>query len=211
MPNKQRHMLKLSLSTLLGVGIAVVALCLLGLIHAIPPFPLPSSVSTSVFSSARAMQYLQAIAQKPHPTGTAENAKVRNYLIAELRTLGLEPSIQTDLAINHQNQRRKAGLVHNVLVRIPGKISGKALLLAAHYDSTHTGPGAADDGASVAAILEALRALKNLPPLQNDLICIFTDGEEAGLLGAETFVSEHPWAKAIGLALNFEYRGNRGP
>ena len=98
-----------------------------------------------------------------------------------------------------------------MLVRIPGRVLGKALLLAAHYDSTRDGPGAADDGASVAAILETLRALKSQPALQNDLICIFTDGEEAGLLGAEAFVAEHPWAKEIGLVLNFEYRGNRGP
>ena len=31
------------------------------------------------------------------------------------------------------------------------------------------------------------------------------------MLGAEAFVAEHPWAKQIGLVLNFEYRGNRGP
>lgn len=98
-----------------------------------------------------------------------------------------------------------------MLARVPGRMPGKALLLAAHYDSTRDGPGAADDGASVAAILETLRALKSQPALQNDLICIFTDGEEAGLLGAEAFVVEHPWAKEIGLVLNFEYRGNRGP
>jgi hypothetical protein len=95
-------------------------------------------------------------------------------------------------------------------VRISGKNPGKALLLSAHYDSVHTGPGAADDGASVAAILETLRAIKTHPPLQNDLICLFTDSEEAGLLGAQAFVEQHPWANDIGLALNFEYRGNSG-
>jgi hypothetical protein len=95
-------------------------------------------------------------------------------------------------------------------VRISGKNPGKALLLSAHYDSVHTGPGAADDGASVAAILETLRVIKTHPPLQNDLICLFTDSEEAGLLGAQAFVEQRPWAKDIGLALNFEYRGNSG-
>ncbi|NOT10570.1 MAG: M28 family peptidase [Methylococcaceae bacterium] len=194
-----------------AIMIVILALCWVGLKHASPPFPRPASSLVSEFSSARAMRYLRSIAQKAHPTGTTENDKVRNYLVTELKALGLEPQIQSAFAINNQGKQRTVGYVNNILVRIPGSHSGKALLLAAHYDSTHTGPGAADDGASVAAILETLRALKNLPRLQNDLICLFSDGEEAGLLGAEAFVAEHPWAKGLGLALNFEYRGNSGP
>ena len=195
----------------IGMIIVILALIITGLYHATPPAPLLASVSPSIFSSARAMSTVRHIAQKPHPIGTYENAKVRNYLVAELKALGLEPHIQTALGINRSDQGGRVGVVNNVLLRVPGRVSGKALLLVAHYDSTHTGPGAADDGASVAAILETLRALKTLPALKNDLICIFTDGEEAGLLGAEAFVAEHPWAKHIGLVLNFEYRGNRGP
>ncbi|MDD5412631.1 MAG: M20/M25/M40 family metallo-hydrolase, partial [Methylobacter sp.] len=211
MLKKQLLSEKPHLTVAVGVIIVILALIITGLFHATPPAPLLASVSPSIFSSARAMSTVRHIAQKPHPTGTSENAKVRNYLVAELKALGLEPHIQTALGINKSAQEPSVGVVHNVLVRVPGLVSGKALLLMAHYDSTHTGPGAADDGASVAAILETLRALKTLPRLQNDLICIFTDGEEAGLLGAEAFVAEHPWAKQIGLVLNFEYRGNRGP
>jgi hypothetical protein len=202
---------KPGLTVAIGVVIIILALIITGLYHATPPAPLLASVSPSVFSSARAMSTVRHIAQKPHPIGTSENAKVRNYLVAELKALGLEPHVQTALGVNKSNQGGSVGVVRNVLVRVPGRISSKALLLVAHYDSTHTGPGAADDGASVAAILETLRALKTLPTLQNDLICLFTDGEEAGLLGSEAFVAEHPWAKRIGLVLNFEYRGNQGP
>ena len=211
MLKKQLLSEKPDLTVAIGVIIVILALIITGLLHATPPAPLSASVSPSIFSSARAMSTVRQIAQKPHPIGTSENAKVRNYLVAELKALGLEPHIQTALGINKSDQGGSVGVVHNVLVRVPGRVSGKALLLMAHYDSTHTGPGAADDGASVAAILETLRALKTLPALQNDLICLFTDGEEAGLLGAEAFVAEHPWAKQIGLVLNFEYRGNRGP
>jgi len=199
------------LTVAIGVIIVVLALIIAGLLHATPPAPVSASVSPSIFSSARAMSTVRLIAQKPHPIATSENAKVRNYLVAELKGLGLEPHIQSAWGINKSDQEGRVGIVHNVLVRLPGRVSGKALLMMAHYDSTHTGPGAADDGASVAAILETLRTLKTLPALQNDLICLFTDGEEAGLLGVEAFVAEHPWAKQIGLVLNFEYRGNRGP
>ena len=60
-------------------------------------------------------------------------------------------------------------------------------------------------------MLETLRALKSSPPLKNDTVFLFTDGEEVGLLGATAFVKEHPWAKDIGVALNFEARGSSGP
>ncbi|MGH3144372.1 MAG: M20/M25/M40 family metallo-hydrolase, partial [Rubrobacter sp.] len=77
--------------------------------------------------------------------------------------------------------------------------------------SVSTAPGAGDDGAGVAAMLETLRALKAGPPLKNDVILLFTDGEERGLLGARAFVDNHPWAKDVGVVLNLEARGNTGP
>ncbi|MGR9071690.1 MAG: M20/M25/M40 family metallo-hydrolase, partial [Gammaproteobacteria bacterium] len=193
-----------------GVLAVLVALSALGLYHASPPSPLPVDAPPAFFSAARAMSHVRRIAQHPHPVGTVENAEARDYLIGELRALGLEPQVQTALGVHAAPEGGRVGVVRNVLVKIPGRKAGKALLLSAHYDSTHAGPGAADNAASVAAVLETLRALKHAPPLQNDLICLFSDGEEAGLLGAEAFVSSHPWATAVGLVLNFEYRGNAG-
>ncbi len=188
--------------------VGVLALVGIGLFHTLPPTPSSFSAPTSAFSSVRAMLHVRQIGSQPHPTGSRENAEVRQYLVAQLKGLGLAPEIQSALVV--YPQKKHAGRIHNVLVRIPGTKPGKALLLVAHYDSVHTGSGAADDGASVAAILETLRAIKTQPALQNDLLTIFTDSEETGLLGAEAFVRQHPWAKNIGLALNFEYRGNRG-
>ena len=43
------------------------------------------------------------------------------------------------------------------------------------------------------------------------MIVLLNDGEEAGLLGARVFSEEHPWAKDVGVALNFDARGNSGP
>ena len=106
----------------------------------------------------------------------------------------------------------QAGTPENVLARLPGTDpSGKAFLLAAHYDSVPTGPGATDNGSGVATALETLRALKAAPPLRNDVIFLFTDGEERGLLGARAFVEQHPWAGDVGVVLNLDTRGNTGP
>lgn len=83
-------------------------------------------------------------------------------------------------------------------------------MLMAHYDSAPRAYGAADDGAGVAAILETARALRAGPALKNDIIILLTDGEEAGLLGANAFAASHPWMKDVGLIMNFEARGNSG-
>jgi hypothetical protein len=105
----------------------------------------------------------------------------------------------------------RAAKVRNILARLKGTGPGKAVLLASHYDSVSTGPGAGDNAVAVAALLETLRALKAGEPLKNDVIFLFTDGEESGMLGAKAFVDEHPWAKDVGIVLNFDARGTAGP
>ena len=94
------------------------------------------------------------------------------------------------------------------MARLPGTRSGgRAFLLVAHYDSVPTGPGATDNGAGVATVLETVRALKAGPALRNDVIVLLADGEERGLLGARAFVDGYPWAQEVGAVLNLDTRG----
>lgn len=176
-----------------------------------PPAARGDGAAASEFSAARAMRHLPSIASRPHPVGSAENARVRAYLLAQLQALGLQPQVQTAFVAKPDRWGVVAGTVHNIVARLPGREPGRAVALIAHYDSVTTGPGAADNGASVAAILETLRALRAGAPLRNEVMVVFTDAEEADLLGAEAFVAQHPWARRIALALNFDFRGNRGP
>ena len=67
---------------------------------------------------------------------------------------------------------------------------------------------AADDAHGVGVILELLRVLRD-EPRQAPLAAIFTDGEEAGLLGAR-LLPEHPRFAELGVALNVEARGTTG-
>lgn len=177
-----------------------------------PPAVKSADSPAGEFSASRAMNHLAIIAQRPHQIGTVEHDVVRDYLVNELRAQGLVPEVQTATALNPVWKGEfRAGTVQNVIARLPGTASNKALMLVAHYDSVPNGTGASDDGVGVAALLETLRALKSAPPLKNDVIFLFTDGEEPGLLGAYAFTREHPWAKEVGLVLNFEARGIRGP
>lgn len=182
---------------------------LIGLLQIQAPSPLSSNAPLDEFSSARAMDKLKVIAKEPHSIMTPAHAEVRDYLLQELKALGLEPEIQKSYVIS--DLYNASGLIENIITRIPGTDNSKAIVIAAHYDSVRTGPGAADDGAAIAAMLETMRALQVSGPLKNDLILLMTDGEEVGLLGAEAFIKEHRWVQDIGLVLNFEARGNKGP
>jgi Peptidase family M28 len=176
-----------------------------------PPGVVGADAPATEFSSGRALKHLSAISRKPHSVGTAEHAVVRDYILQELRASGLEPEVQKTVVSNKLSGSIRVATVENVAARLKGTGAGKALMLVAHYDTVSISPGASDDGSSVAALLETLRALKAGPPLANDVIFLFTDGEELGLLGAKAFTEEHAWSKDVGLALNFESRGTGGP
>ncbi len=196
-------------SALLNVLVIAATVALLVMDARTPPKPLPATASPRLFSAARAMRHVEAIATKPHPLATAAHDAARDYVVAELQKLGLAPELQTTTGIGTRG--RTAARVTNVLARVPGTKRGpKAVLVAAHYDGVPSGPAAGDDAAGVAAVLEMLRALRTGPPIANDLIIAITDGEEMGLLGAAAFVSEHRWAKDVALVLDFEARGTTG-
>lgn len=183
----------------------------LGLQQSAQPSVVGTDAPAAEFSAARAMKHLEVIAQRPHPIGSIEHDKVRDYIASELSALGLSPEIQKSSVVNTSlGAPFAAGRVENVVARLKGAASGKATMLVAHYDSATNSFGASDNGTAVAALLETARALKSSAPLKDDLIFLFTDGEEAGLLGAQAFADEHPWAKEVGPVLNFDARGNSG-
>ncbi|MEX2154698.1 MAG: M28 family peptidase [Gemmatimonadaceae bacterium] len=190
---------------------AVVALCALAVAYANRvPAVVPAEAPPEVFSAERAMVHVTEIARRPHPIGSAENARVREYLLARLTTLGLQPQVQEATGVS--TRFPVSGRVRNVVVRVPGSPpGGLGVLLVAHYDGVPAGPAASDDGSGTAVLLETLRALRAGVALRHDVIALFADGEEAGLVGAAAFAREHSWAKDAGVIMNFDARGTRGP
>ncbi|MDH7447472.1 M28 family peptidase [Aquimarina sp. 2201CG14-23] len=161
------------------------------------------------FSTLRALAHVKNIANKPHYLGSPGHEEVKNYIEEELKKLGLTVEIQEGYSASDRGSISKP---QNIIAKIKGSSEGKALLLLSHYDSSqHSSYGASDAGSGVATILEGIRAYlsQNKTP-KNDIIICITDGEELGLNGADLFVSEHAWAKDVGLVLNFEARGSGG-
>ncbi len=202
---------KLSLGLLGCLFVAVLVWSAVGQLKA--PDAVNATASPEQFASGRAMQHLRVIASQPRPTGSASHARVREYIIQTLNALGLKPEVQESTSIRKgRNNFIAAVRVRNVVARLEGTgAERRAVMLTAHYDSVPTSPGAGDDGAAVAAMLETARVLKSGAPLQNDIVFLFTDAEEMGLLGAKAFVDEHPLAQQVKLVLAFEARGSRGP
>ncbi|MEO8926093.1 MAG: M20/M25/M40 family metallo-hydrolase [Caulobacteraceae bacterium] len=179
------------------------------------PAPLPTTAPAGVFSAGRAMIDDAAMAAVPHPVGSAANAKVRDYLIGRMTALGLSPQVQ-----RAQSWRAKqfggetfvgGADVENIVGVLPGVDRAlPAVALMAHYDSVPGSPGAADDIASVSAILEIVRAIETAGPPARDVMVVITDGEEAGLLGANAFFASNPLAAHVGFIFNMETRGGGG-
>jgi hypothetical protein len=193
----------------LGLGLAAfLAIWLLE-----PPAPIPATAAATEFSAERALPHVKVIAQAPRPVGSANHAAARDYIFQQLSALGLEPEIQKTTAVNATAAPLfSASKIQNIVARRKGTGDGRAVLLVAHYDSVSTGPGANDDGTGVATLLETARALHaSGEQLKKDIIFLFTDSEETGLMGARAFLAEHPWTKEVEIVLNFEARGKGGP
>jgi hypothetical protein len=172
----------------------------------------PLDAPASEFSGARARQVLARVLgdQRPHPTGSDAAREVRARIAAELRALGLE--VETTRS-NVCGRYGTCAEVENLVAKIAGTDpSGGAVLFVAHTDSVPRGPGASDDGAGVAAILEGARALLAGPKPKNDVLLLLDDGEELGLLGAEAFVRDDPLHFLhVRAVVNVEARGVSGP
>jgi hypothetical protein len=204
----------LFLVTLLAAG-------LLGWRSVQPPAPLGGNAPAAAFSATRAMTDVREMARAPHPTGSAENARVRGYLVARLEALGFTVrQIETPLPEKSARRLQKWGgdpkaVAVSLIATRPGRDSNSpAVAVMAHYDSVWGSPGAADDAAGVASALEIARAIPQRDQAR-DLVLLLTDAEELGLVGANAIfgaegVTADPVAGRIGALVNLEARGGGG-
>ncbi|MEV0033968.1 M28 family peptidase [Nocardia sp. NPDC050793] len=172
--------------------------------------PLPASMADS-FSAERAMTHLGRFATEPRPLGSPASNRAHVYFTDQLRSAGFSVATQHAVGTWSSTGLATFGRVDNVVATLPGRDSTGTVVLVAHYDSAASGPGASDDGAAVAAMVEVGQLISEHGGLRNDLVLLFTDGEEDGLLGAEAFAREHPLATTGGVVLNWEARGVSGP
>jgi len=202
----------LLVSLLLGLGLAALLTR--------TPAPQPDYIDARVFSADRAFADVERLARAPRPLGTPEHDAARAYLLGRMQALGLDPVVmEGPLSPGSIRRMERWDLspeaadysVRNLVGHLPGRDPTAApVVLMAHYDSVPGSPGAADDAAGVAAVLESVRAIRARGPTERPLVVLFTDAEELGLDGARVFFGDYPDRARIGFVINLEARGGGG-
>jgi carboxypeptidase Q len=109
---------------------------------------------------------------------------------AFLRRLLVHGDVKVRLDV--QNSFPGPGKERNVVADIPGSDSSEMVLLCAHFDSWDAAQGANDNGAGVAAVLEAARIFKLLRIQPKHTIrFVFFSGEEQLSNGSRAYVEQH--------------------
>ncbi len=170
----------------------------------------PATVTPTEFSAERAMTILENLLQEgvPHPVGSEANKRVKGRIIQWLEDEGIQAEVQTSWGCSRK--WNTCSWVENIIAIIPGDEELPYLALMAHYDSVPFAPGAGDDGAGVATVLEVGRMLKREGPFKSPILLLITDAEEKGLLGAEAFFTHHRLREKIGAIINVEGSGSTG-
>jgi glutaminyl-peptide cyclotransferase len=141
---------------------------------------IPSSPTVAAFSGERAMDHVhKQIDFGPRPPDTQQLAKTRAYITNELKSYGLNVSLDEFNATTPQGEKKMA----NIVAEIPGETKS-LILIASHYETKLYKDmyfvGANDPAASVATLLEIGRILGSRtekPKVTYRLV--FFDGEEA--------------------------------
>lgn len=111
---------------------------------------------------------------------------------------------QVSLAINTR-QRTVTGT--NVIAHLPG-VTQPRVVVGAHYDSVPESPGANDNASGTAVVLDVARKMAQTPLARQAWFVAF-DGEEDGLHGSRSFVSQAQpsFLKRLDAMLNFDMVG----
>jgi hypothetical protein len=161
------------------------------------------------FSVENARAHLDVLAGTigSRAVGTPENARARTYIVDQLKLFGYDVRVQETDA-----RRPEFGLTAHVsnIIAIKAGAERGALGLMSHYDSAPESPGGADDGIGVAVSLEAARVLAARPQPRHTIAVLFTDGEEAGLMGAAGLTTDRDLMDRLQAYVNLDMTGSNG-
>jgi carboxypeptidase Q len=109
--------------------------------------------------------------------------------VARLLAHDIPVTIEADI----RNSFRPNPAMFNVVGEIRGtEKPDEIVILGAHLDSWHASPGATDNIAGSAVMLEAMRILKaSGVPLRRTVRVVLWNGEEEGLIGSRLYVAQH--------------------
>ena len=183
--------------------------------------PLPPPVLPPAFDRDQAVALTRELSGR-HPNrlaGTAQAAGATNWVVEELRSLGMTPERRPFVA--DVPGRGQVRLV-NVLARVPGR-TADAIVVMAHRDNLGVGPGGTTTPRGRPRCLELARTYAflstpggagggaEIEPPARTIVFVSTDGGAIGGFGAAEFARRPALGGRIAAVLVLDSLGGRGP
>ncbi|CAE6112707.1 unnamed protein product [Arabidopsis arenosa] len=183
------------------------------------------------FSEFEAINHVKALTQfGPHPVSSDALVLALEYVLAEVEkvkeTAHWEVDVNVDFFESKFGVNRLVGglfkgkslvysdishIVLRILPKYESDAGDNAILVSSHIDTVFTTGGAGDCSSCVAVMLELARSVsQSAHGFKNSIIFLFNTGEEEGLNGAHSFITQHPWSSTVRLAIDLEAMGAGG-
>nr|GMD30216.1 endoplasmic reticulum metallopeptidase 1 isoform X1 [Ipomoea batatas] len=183
------------------------------------------------FSELEAVKHVEALTKLgPHPVRSNSLDSALQYVLQASEAIKKEAHWEVDVEIDlfHSNSGANhlvGGLfkgktlvysdLNHIVLRISpkygNKAEGNAILVSSHIDTVFSTEGAGDCSSCVAVMLELARGICHWAHgFKNSVIFLFNTGEEEGLNGAHSFVTQHPWSDIVRVAIDLEAMGIGG-
>ncbi|XP_023879201.1 uncharacterized protein LOC111991643 [Quercus suber] len=101
-------------------------------------------------------------------------------------------------------------VVLRILPKFESEAAQNAILVSSHIDTVFSTGGAGDCSSCIAVMLELARGFSQWAGFKHAVIFLFNTGEEEGLNGAHSFVTQHPWNETLCMAIDLEAMGIGG-
>ncbi|GAA0151366.1 metalloprotease [Lithospermum erythrorhizon] len=183
------------------------------------------------FSEHEAMEHVKELTEfGPHPVGSNALDLAVQYVKQAAETIKEKAHWEVDVELDlfHADPGANClvgGLfkgkslvyadLHHIVLRISPKhdyeAKESAILVSSHIDTVFSTEGAGDCSSCVAVMLELSRGVSQWAHgFKNAVIFLFNTGEEEGLNGAHSFITQHPWSDTIQMAIDLEAMGIGG-
>ncbi|KAI4351377.1 hypothetical protein L6164_005747 [Bauhinia variegata] len=183
------------------------------------------------FSEIEAIKHVKALTQLgPHYVGSELLDLALQYVLTACETIKKtahwEVDVEVDFFHTKSGANRLAGglfkgktlvyshLNHVVIRILPKYVSDareESILVSSHVDTVFSTEGAGDCSSCVAVMLELARGISQWAHgLKKSIIFLFNTGEEEGLNGAHSFITQHPWSSTVRMAIDLEAMGIGG-
>ncbi|KAL8159847.1 hypothetical protein V2J09_001384 [Rumex salicifolius] len=183
------------------------------------------------FSEYAAMKHVQALTGLgPHSVGSHELDLAVQYVLSAAEMIKNTSYWEVDVEVELFHVKSGANCLqgglfngrtliyadlNHVIMRFSPRYAPEArenaILVSSHIDTVFSTGGAGDCSSCIAVMLELSRGISQWAhSFKNSIIVLFNTGEEEGLSGAYSFMTQHPWSDTIRMAIDLEAMGIGG-